>query len=281
MKLVLDTSMDWVRMPKTAAHYKKAFWADKINDAIDLVDPTVDFSKYDMVLFYISKNNKITTEAGALPGFPDRQPDGLSQIRGVYLGNDGWRQKGQHAAVTIHETLHVMGLPDLYMPNRDGSKNVGVFDQMSEYLPKLGSRLFYWNRWKLGWLEDSQIFCLDPEVSQTLTINARNARNNLWVIPVNQRTVAVIQPWIVGRTIRAIAYEVDVKDFVWTSAPQRGSGESPIQMLRPKRAGSAPKTFINRNLEVVLRSKDVIETNYARLNISGGKNELRISISPK
>ena len=279
--LTFDTSMDWVRMPKTAAYYKQAFWAEKINDAIDLVDPVVNFSNYDLVIFYISKSNFTTTEAGALPGFPDRSPDGLSQIRGVYLGNDGWRQLGQDAQVLTHELLHVFGLPDLYMPNKDGSKNVGIFDQMSEYNKKYGSRLFYWHKWKLGWTDDSQVKCLNPAVAQRIVISSRNAAHNFWVIPINDREVHVIQPWVVGKKIQAIAYEVDTKDFVWNTAGLSGSGESPIQMLRPTRAGKPPKTFTNPNVSVVLRNKDRVQTPIGDYRISTIGNQVVVNFSPK
>lgn len=279
--LTFDTSMDWVRMPKTAKYYKKAFWAEKINDAIDLVDPVVNFAEYDLVIFYISKRNLVTTEAGALPGFPDRSPDGLSQIKGVYLGNDGWRQMGQGSQVLTHELLHVFGLPDLYMPNKNGSKNVGIFDQMSEYNKRYGSRLFYWHRWKLGWTDDSQVTCLDPASTQRIVISSRNAAHNFWVLPVNDSEVHVIQPWVVGNKVQAIAYEVDTKDFVWNTAGLTGSGESPIQMLRPTRAGKAPKTFTNPNLNVVLRNRDRIQTPIGDYRVSTVGNQVIVTFSPK
>lgn len=280
LRIEFDAPLNWVRMPKTAAYYKTAFWSEKINDAIDTVDAKVDFSKYDFVIFYISKKNKITTEAGALPGFPDRKPDGLSQIRGVYLGNDGWRQLDQDAAVTIHELMHVFGLPDLYLTNKDGSKNVGVFDLMSEYQKKYGPRLFYWHRWKLNWIDDGQVSCLDPKVPQTIVIDKSNSRNALWVLPHNQRLIHVIQPWVVGSKITAIAYRVDPKDFVWNTSGTTGSGESPIQMLRPVRAGKAPKSYSNPNLIVVLANKDRIETKQGVYTVFVKKGSMRLEFKP-
>ncbi len=279
--LTFDVPMEWIRLPKSAQYYKQAAWAEKINDAIDLVDPSTDFSEYDLVIFYISKANKITTEAGALPGFPDRTPDGLANIKGVYLGNDYWRQQGQDGPVLIHELMHVFGLPDLYLTNKDGSKNVGVFDIMSEYLKAYGPRLFYWHRWKLGWIDDSQVKCLNPAVAHRISISNRNAAHNFWVIPISDREVHVIQPWIVGKKVQAIAYEVDAKDFVWNTAGLSGSGESPIQMLRPTRAGKAPKSFSNPNLSVVLRNKDRIITQIGEYRVSIVRNQVLVTFSPK
>lgn len=278
--LNFDTRLDWMRMPKTAAYYKKAFWAEKINDAIDLVDPIVNFADYDLVIFYISEGNLVTTEAGALPGFPDRGPDGLLLIRGVYLGNDHWRQIGHDSAVLTHELLHVFGLPDLYMMNKNGSRNVGVFDLMSEYNKRYGQRVFYWHKWKLGWTDDSQVQCLDPSVSQKIVISSQNAAHNFWVLPVSNRKVQVIQPWVVGKSIQAIAYEVDTKDFVWNTAGLKGSGESPIQMLRPARAGKAPKGFSNPNLSVVLRNKDIMRTSIGIYRVTTRNNQVVISFAP-
>ena len=281
MELSVDAPFDWIRMPKPASYYKTAFWAEKINDAIDLVDPKIDFSKYDLVLFYISKENKITTEAGALPGFPDRKPDGLGLIRGVYLGNDYWRQQGQDDAVTIHEMLHVFGLPDLYQVNKDGSKNAGAFDLMAEYVKSVGMRLYHWNRWKLGWIEDEDISCLDPKSRHTISINKSNSQNEIWVFPINDKRMGVIQAWQSGNTIKAIAYRVDFKDFVWNSAGLSGSGESPIQMLRPVRSGAAPKDFANRNLSVVIQSGDVIKGGWGTLRAKSFLKGIKIEFIPK
>lgn len=281
LRLEIDSSMGWVRMTKTAGYYKTAFWAEKINDAIDLVDPIVDFSKYELVLFYVSKNNLITTEAGALPGFPDRKPDGLSQIRGVYLGNDFWRQKGHHSGVTIHETLHVFGLPDLYPVNKDGTKNVGVFDMMDGYTPKLGARLFYWNRWKLGWLNDAQVSCLNPRLKHSIRISNANAANTIWVFPVTKSLLYVLQPWVVNGKVSAISYWVKPKGFVWNSAGLSASEGSPIQMLRPLRAGKPSKEWENQNLQVVFQDRDTIRTPYLTFTVKKSGNNLLVSSTPR
>ncbi len=281
LQLEIDSTMNWVRMPKTAGYYKKAFWAEKINDAIDLVDPVVDFSKYELVLFYVSKHNLITTEAGALPGFPDRKPDGLHLIRGVYLGNDFWRQKGHHSGVTIHETMHVFGLPDLYPVNKDGTKNVGVFDMMDGYTPKLGARLFYWNRWKLGWMDDSQVSCLNPAAKHSIRISKANFSNSIWVIPVTKSLLYVVQPWVVNGKVSAIAYWVKPKGFVWNSAGLTSTEGSPIQMLRPVRAGKPSKKWENQNLQVVFQNKDTIRTPYLTITVKRSGNNLLVSVNPK
>lgn len=281
MSLTIEAPLDWVQMPKPAAYYKSAIWSEKINDAIDTVDSIIDFSKYDLVLFYISKLNKITTEAGALPGYPDRAPDGIEQIRGVFLGNDFWRQKGQDDAVTTHEMMHVFGLPDLYQTNKNGTKNVGVYDLMSEYIPSVGMQLFTWNRWKLGWIDDVEVKCLNPKNKHTILVNSKNLKNGLWIFPMKVNQLVAIQAWRDGPKIRAIAYKVDPKDFVWNSAGFSGSGESPIQMLRPVRAGTAPKAFVNRNLEVTLQPRDVVISSWGTLKVTSNGNGLKILFSPK
>ncbi|SCX09943.1 hypothetical protein [Candidatus Aquiluna sp. UB-MaderosW2red] len=273
--LEIEVLDNWVRLPKTARYYADAIWTEKINDAIDEVDPYIDFSDYELTLFYISKTNMITVATGALPGWDLRYPDGQT-VRGAFLGNDGWRQLGQDATVTIHELMHVYGLPDLYMANKDGSKNVGVFDLMSEYLEDVGPRLFDWHRWKLGWLDDDQIECLNPLVKHELVIKKSDAQKKLWVMPMSDTTVKVFQPWMTGSKFSVISYSVDTKDYVWHSGGPKGSGFSAIQMLRPNRSPISPGGFMNRNLTVVLKNGDVITDKSSVLRAGVSKNSVRL-----
>jgi hypothetical protein len=58
--------------------------------------------------------------------------------------------------VLPHENSHTFGLPDLY--TQDGGGAVGHWDIMSEDWGA-DNDLLGWHKWKLGWLDDSQVRC--------------------------------------------------------------------------------------------------------------------------
>ncbi len=70
-----------------------------------------------------------------------------------------------------HESGHTMGLPDLYAYQYDPAnyddqhRFVGGFGLMG-YIDGNAPEFFAFERWQLGWLEDSQIIC-QPEGEQT------------------------------------------------------------------------------------------------------------------
>ena len=83
----------------------------------------------------------------------------------VTFGRDSY-ERGSH--VLLHETGHLFGLPDLYLFNpTDWLKPVGAWDIMCDL--DLGQHFLGWYKYKLGWLDESQLFYLKSnEVSLLL-----------------------------------------------------------------------------------------------------------------
>ncbi|WP_221352235.1 M6 family metalloprotease domain-containing protein [Streptomyces beigongshangae] len=163
---------DWLRMPKPFRGYgieRGALfdpgYRELVQDIVTTADPKVDFRDYDLLNVLITPNAgpsaldtvlSVTfagnTEAPIADGVPvanasfvySRQDDGS----GSYA-ETGYR-------VLPHENGHVFGLPDLY--TQDGGGAVGHWDIMSEDWGA-DNDLLGWHKWKLGWLDDSQVGC--------------------------------------------------------------------------------------------------------------------------
>ncbi|MGW7261947.1 M6 family metalloprotease domain-containing protein [Streptomyces sp. NPDC054842] len=194
---------DWLRMPRSFKDYGiergapfDPGYRDLVQDIVAVADPKVDFRAYDILNVLVTPNAgpsaldtvlSVTfagnTEAPVADGVPvanasfvySRQDDGS----GSY-GDTGYR-------VLPHENGHTFGLPDLY--TQDGGGAVGHWDIMSEDWGA-DNDLLGWHKWKLGWLEESQVRCAaTPGTSEyTLTPLARAGGTKLVVVPLSAKT---------------------------------------------------------------------------------------------
>jgi hypothetical protein len=89
--------------------------------------------------------------------------------------------------VLPHENGHVFGLPDLY--TQDGGGAVGHWDIMSEDWGA-NNDLLGWHKWKLGWLDSSQVACAATPgtMSYALTPLERAGGPKLVFVPLGPRT---------------------------------------------------------------------------------------------
>jgi hypothetical protein len=110
-------------------------------------------------------------------------------------------------ALYVHETMHELGLPDLYtlhvwQPNSatNASEDLlpfGKYAMMSD--GHNGSKaVIAWHRWLLGWLSEDQVYCLPTqsltEVEVTLVPLEREAEGyKAAMVPVSDRKVVVIE----------------------------------------------------------------------------------------
>ena len=157
----------WLRMPQDSAsyHFQRGIsWPQQalyVKQAGESAAPYVDLTKFDMVYIVPPKNAKAITFSPAYV-FDPKQPNlvvkGKEMKWGVTLGQDMyyWGPK-----VLVHETSHTFGLPDLYsFTDQDVHHWVGGFDVMGN-INGDAPHHFGWEDWKIGWLADSQVACLD------------------------------------------------------------------------------------------------------------------------
>jgi M6 family metalloprotease-like protein len=173
----------WLRMPKPFKAYDiergapfDPGYRELVQDIVAAADPEVDFRSYDILNVLVTPNAgpsaldtvlSVTfagnTEAPVADGVPvanasfvySRQDDGSGS-----LGATGYR-------VLPHENGHTFGLPDLY--TSEGGGSVGHWDIMSEDWGA-NNDMLGWHKWKLGWLQSSQIRCASRPGIRDITL---------------------------------------------------------------------------------------------------------------
>jgi M6 family metalloprotease-like protein len=205
-RLSLDVTplSHWVRMPHSVGWYGLAngiSWKehhDYIADAVHAADDEVDFSRYQVVYIVAPKNIGVD-RSPAFQAYPGSGiPADGTELRFGSTFFDDTRFDARYAAnVLIHETGHVLGLPDLYdVPNPTYwslFRFAGGWDMMSWNDP--GGHFLAWEKWKLGWLDPSQLTCLDSpgEVTTTVTPLERAGGLKAIVVPTGISSAWVIE----------------------------------------------------------------------------------------
>jgi M6 family metalloprotease-like protein len=166
LSLHIDAAPHWYRLPHSSTFYglnasdgPGGRRDQYIADSIQAADPEIDFSKYDIVYLVASAgvSADMTTETDHPPGSPLAVADGTEVRHAVLIGNSRLDEPRHGSDGIVHETGHVLGLPDLY----GDPTSVGGWDPMSfNVIP--GAEFMAWQRWKLGWLDASQLRCVQP-----------------------------------------------------------------------------------------------------------------------
>ncbi|MCM1967634.1 MULTISPECIES: M6 family metalloprotease domain-containing protein [unclassified Streptomyces] len=166
-RLVPHPQKQWIQMPKPSVAYGiQRDWAPAdraayLRDAVAGADPSVDFSRYDVVYFVADPDAPgVDSDATKVVNF--EQPiraDGADLRRIVTV----FEKHPPDRNVLAHETGHVFDLPDLYHRPSDGKGDwdtyVGDWDVMGSQFG-MAPDLFAWQKWKLGWLDASQVDCV-------------------------------------------------------------------------------------------------------------------------
>jgi len=233
----------WYRMPHPASAYGS--WFDPLGGARDIVadataaaDPDVDFSQYQFVYLL-------------MPGFPQSGNPAWSVFPGHGVERDGAELR--HATflseafaqpdvawIANHELTHSLGLPDVYYETDTTTHTaafdaVGMWDPMSEPGPR---HYLAWHKWKLGWLDPTQVACVPAQGSVTDTITPIERDGGLKMV--------------VAQTSPSTAYVVETRTrfgldsnlcqdgvVVYTVDSQVGNARGAISVKRAAADGSA------------------------------------------
>jgi M6 family metalloprotease-like protein len=167
----------WIQMPQPSTAYAiQRDWSAEhraayLRDALSVADPRVDFSRYDVVYFVADPDAPgVDSDATKVVNLTSPvRADGTDLHRVVTV----FEQHPPDRLVLAHETGHVFDLPDLYHRPVDGKgdwdTHVGDWDLMGSQFG-LAPDLFGWHKWKLGWLEQRQVRCVQDAGPTRLTL---------------------------------------------------------------------------------------------------------------
>jgi M6 family metalloprotease-like protein len=162
LELQVDTVPRWLALPRRSPEYVENP-GRHLADAVAAADPFVDFSKVDVVYLAPASRTPETATSAILNGFGVRA-DGREIGLWIPFGA-GFASAPGGPEHLLHETGHLLGLPDLYVAGSPGSFH--RWDLMTARWP---SELLAWHRWKLGWLDASQVVCLTSRATRTVTL---------------------------------------------------------------------------------------------------------------
>ena len=186
-KMSLDVTIvnGWKRMPKPIAQYvnnKGLFSWDEhkayISDACALFEQ-LNFAPYQIVYVVAAKTPTIRLSPAfhAWPGTGVKTPTG--EIR--HAATFGFDSYSNRCTTLIHETGHILGLPDLYGLNGQPS-TVGTWELMCDIFT--GTSFCGWHRHKLGWLDDNRKAYLATGTLRTLLTPLSTAKGvSMIVVP--------------------------------------------------------------------------------------------------
>jgi M6 family metalloprotease-like protein len=212
LSLSVASSKHWLRMPLRSSEYQSA--AERLlADAVAAADPEIDFSNIDLVYVVPAEGADYNSTFAVLNGFGVRA-DGVAIKFWVPWGN-GFGRNNAYPGDLIHETGHLLGLPDLYRARR--FRTFHYWDVMTDRWP---SEVFAWHRWKLGWLDPEQIACVPGPGRRDVTLTPVERAGGMKAIVVRRGNRAIVAEvrqrtgYDAGRCDTGVLiYEVDMTPF--------------------------------------------------------------------
>ncbi len=197
----------WYRMSKPSTQYApltQSFLTHRayIAEAAALADAEVDFSTTDNIIILANPDARGLGDAG--PAFAAIRGNGLT-LDGKYISNGATSAHDLNYWKSIwlnHEITHTLGLVDVYAATRenaansyDGHRYVGEFSYMGfSSFDGNAPSLFAFERWNLGWLEDSQIVCSSAkEISQLITPVQSAGGIKAVIVPLSRTKALVVE----------------------------------------------------------------------------------------
>ena len=234
LALEVETVPRWLPLPASSTEYL-ADPGRYLADAVAAADPYVDFSRVDVVYLAPAAGTPETQTSAILNGFGVRA-DGRD-VR-FWVPFDAGFAEQDDEWLLLHETGHLLGLPDLYVRGA-----AGTFHRWDLMAARYPSELFAWHRWKLGWLDPTQVVCISGRTTRVVTLSPLERPGGRKAIFVRRgrRVFAVEVRAHIGydRTLcetGVLVYEVDQTPF--RSAPIRIYGAQPDRSS-PRRDCSA------------------------------------------
>ncbi|MCX4827608.1 M6 family metalloprotease domain-containing protein [Streptomyces sp. NBC_00006] len=276
----------WLRMPKPFTAYGidrgapfDPGYRKLADDIAAAADPEVDFRRYDLVNILVTPNagpSALDTvlsvtfagnhEAPVADGVP------LSNASFVYSrqddGSGSYAKTGYR--VLPHENGHVFGLPDLY--TQDGGGAAGHWDIMSEDWGA-GNDLLGWHKWKLGWLDDSQVGCAAQSGTTEYRLSplARNdGRSKLVFVPLTRKTGYAIEVRTQGGNDEAVC-RAGVLVYKVDADVDTGQGPVKVEDATPDSGGCTRQPNVHAELsDAAYQAGEVFRDKSAGVRVTVG-----------
>lgn len=159
LQIEVKPLLRWLRLPRTSAEYQDNRYEGMIEAAVAAADHDFDFSSVQALYLVPVMPSLASTVIDENPIRAD----------GGRIQSWAWIATGSLQRlpfVAMHETGHVLGLPDLYNERFPSTQH--KWDVMTSYPDRPG--MFAWHRWKLGWLDANQIRCITRRGNTTVTL---------------------------------------------------------------------------------------------------------------
>jgi M6 family metalloprotease-like protein len=222
----------WARMPEPNSSYGfgddngstyEDFYA-YIRDAVAAADPYFDFSGYSAVFVVPAPGSKAPFASG--PGEANGEgfmADGHEVTYSAALrANDEY---DLDFTGLVHETGHMLGLPDLYDTENQGSF-VGVWDVMDQ-TGSADTPMTAWSRLLVGWLGKSDFRCVTRSATKTLTPVDRPGGLKAMLVKTSSTSAYVVEAR--SESDRDGCRRDGV--LVYRVRTTRASGEGPVRVL--------------------------------------------------
>jgi M6 family metalloprotease-like protein len=220
-----------------------------ILDAIELADPEVDFSKYAFVAVSTPTSPTLGLSGAAGLGGTTKKFDGITYSYGDFIPLDSLTplDKPYKTYNFAHDIGHMLGILHPYFtgPNQP---NTGAWDIMWNFAYQ--PDFLGWNKWKLDWITDDQISCLNApsgnEVIQLLSpIGVAASGKKMIVIKLSATTAIAVE-------VRRKSPSDDLKPsdegtIVYTVDTTKSQGQGPFSIV-----SNPSKTITYQNFPQVL-----------------------------
>jgi len=192
--------------------------APELTEAVlEIVDPHIDFTGINDIFMVTPEDITTIATDWHYPPSPESPDSNILETdessilawsgHGFVFSRNDIKARGGLAMFYVHETLHDMGITDLYLfenylPGQIWKPGptklpMGEWDVMQD--PNGHTReIISWHKWLLGWLEDEQIFCFKLNDSQSVDLSLspltrKSEGFKAAVIPISEKKVIVIE----------------------------------------------------------------------------------------
>lgn len=168
-----------------------------ISDAITEADADIDFSQYAFVTVSTPVSPSLMLSGASGMGPNPKTFDGVTYNYGDFVPYDSLTplDKPYRTLNFTHDIGHMLGLMHPYQTGANQT-TPGAWDIMWSFA--FQNDFFGWNKWKLNWIADSQVSCLNAAVNGTVTqllspIGDPAIANKLVIIKLSSTTALAIE----------------------------------------------------------------------------------------